>query len=1476
MPCRRADAPILAGTLSIGMALAAPPFLAGPASLVKDINERPAWDMGSFPRGFGSLGGITVFVATTPGTGAEIFRTDGTEAGTRLIRDILAGPQSSFGQSQNTVEFVEFAGSLFFVANDGAHGYELWKTDGTEQGTVLVKDIHTGSGHSLYRRSDPYDEYAFDLSLLHVAAGGALLFVADDSVHGYELWRTDGTEAGTTLLKDILAGPGTPFASFSLPLVFEAGAIDGSVLFRAHDGIHGSELWKSDGTEVGTLLLKEIRPGAAGSDPGPFFAVAGNLLFTARDGTHGPEIWRSDGSADGTVFLAEIYADSGVACRGSLFFMGCEEATGCELWKSDGTEAGTVLLKDIWPGPGHSLPLSFTVFHDTLFFTADDGMRGNELWKSDGTEEGTVLVRDVHPGQGHSLGVPELFREAGGTLFFSAFDGVEEELWKTDGTEDGTVMVKDVRPGPVSSSPEWLTAVDGTLFFTAQDAAPGDALWKSDGTEEGTVLVEAGLKGFDSLAEVAGFLLFSAYAPGRGWEPWRSDGTEEGTFPLQNIAPGDASSFPGMFTVAGKFIAFAADDGTSGREPWIANTAFLLGSSLADTPPAGVSAEGWRSVLAQLDQEVAELSASDAAAVDYFGYSVSISGDTVVVGAQGNAHAGTFSGAAYVFERNLGGANNWGQVRKLIPPDAAAGDEFGASVSISGDTVVVGAPFNDDAGSASGSAYVFGRNTGGADSWGQVRKLTAFDAAAGDQFGISASISGDTLVVGADADDGVGVNTGSVYLFERNVGGADQWGVVTKLTASDAASSDNFGSSLSISGDTAVVGAENNDDTGSSSGSAYVFERNLGGAESWDQVAKLTASDAAVFAFFGYSVSISGDTVVVGAYGNGDAGSESGAAYVFERNAGGADSWDEVAKLTPSDAAADDVFGNSVAISGDTAIVGAPAYDDLDGRPGSAYVFSTNGCSWAQIAKPTANDAAGGDQFGHSASISGDTAVVGAPFEDPVGTNSGSAYVFVRNQGGADGWDQLAKLIASDAATGDNFGNSVSISGDTAVVGAWHANPSGAGDAGAAYVFERNAVGADQWDQVAKLTATPVDPLDFFGYSVSISGDTIVVGAYGYFGVGASSGTAYVFERNKGGANAWDQVAQLLASDQLTSDFFGTSVSISGDTIVVGAYGNDDAGSSSGSAYVFGRNVGGADAWDQRTKLTAFDAAAGDQFGISVSISGDTLVVGANADDVVGVNSGSAYVFERNVGGADQWGVVTKLTASDAAASDFFGGSLSISVDTAVVGAWSQNGVGADSGAAYVFERNTGGTDDWGEVTNLAALDAAAGDQFGWAVSIDGDALVVGANADDDAGSGSGSSYLFSCLDPMSDPDGDGVPNADDCGPLNGGVWRVPGEAGKLMLAHNDFTAVTSLSWQAPDPGGTTVRYDAVRSNVASDFTTSWFCALSDGLGTAANDSTAVPPGAIRFYLVRGENDCGLGSAGQTSAGVERQVHDCP
>jgi hypothetical protein len=387
----------------------------------------------------------------------------------------------------------------------------------------------------------------------------------------------------------------------------------------------------------------------------------------------------------------------------------------------------------------------------------------------------------------------------------------------------------------------------------------------------------------------------------------------------------------------------------------------------------------------------------------------------------------------------------------------------------------------------------------------------------------------------------------------------------------------------------------------------------------------------------------------------------------------------ESAKLLPSDGAAEDIFGGFVSVSGDVAVVGAHQDDDNGTDSGSAYVFRWNGSSWVQQQKLLPSDGAAVDLFGGAVSVSGDVAVVSADLHDHNGYDSGSAYVFRWNPGAPGSWVQEQELLPSDGTAGDYFGRSVYVSGDVALVGAiYNDRPY----PGSAYVFRYDAsesICGQKWCEQQKLLASDGAAYDLFGFVVSVAGDVAVVGARWNDDKGTDSGSAYVFRWN---GSSWVEEQKLLASDGAADDWFGQSVSVSGNVAVVGAEGDDDNGTDSGSAYVFRWNPGAPGSWVQEQKLLPSDGTAGDRFGSHVSVFGDVIVVGAILDDHNGIESGSAYVFRWN---GSSWMQEQKLLPSDGAVGDWFG-SVSVSGDVAVVGAALDDDNGSRSGSAYVFD----------------------------------------------------------------------------------------------------------------------------------------------------------------------------------------------
>ena len=349
----------------------------------------------------------------------------------------------------------------------------------------------------------------------------------------------------------------------------------------------------------------------------------------------------------------------------------------------------------------------------------------------------------------------------------------------------------------------------------------------------------------------------------------------------------------------------------------------------------------------------------------------------------------------------------------------------------------------------------------------------------------------------------------------------------------------------------------------------------------------------------------------------------------------------EFQKLSASDASSNENFGFKVAVSGDTALVSS--------IEGNAYIFTKTGGIWSQAGKLLTSDSAEGDFFAYSIALSGDTAIVGAYQDDDNAFDSGSVYVFVKPSEGWSDMTETAKLHASDASASDEFGYSVAIDGDLVVIGARY---DGSNNSGSAYLFQKPIGGWGNMTESAKLTASASFSGDEFGSNVAISGNTIVIGVPNNDSNGTSSGKVYLFEEPVGGWENMTETAQLEASDAAANDYFGSSVAISGETVLIAAYGDDDNGSNSGSAYIFAKPIG---RWENSTetgKLTASDGETSDYFGCSVAISGNFAIIGARGDDDNGSYSGSAYFFEKPVGGWSNSTETSKLTSNDGDGGD--------------------------------------------------------------------------------------------------------------------------------------------------------------------------------------------------------------------------------
>jgi ELWxxDGT repeat protein len=413
-----------------------------------------------------------------------------------MVRDITPGSVGS-----RPIRLTEIGGKLFFSAPGASAFRAAWVSDGTELGTV---SLGQACDNFIFSKADTAPSDYTDVN------GTAFFSCFFDG----ELWKSNGTPAGTVLVQD------------GLDALQEFTPMNGALFFVSSlDACCDS--WPLQKSNGGSVAL--VKGGLIAED---LINVGGTLFFT--DGQN--PLWKSDGTPAGTS-LVRRWPDNAFgstfifpqAAVGKTLFFTVEQVDkyGTELWKSDGTKAGTVLVKDIRPGPKSSFPLHLTAKGGRVYFSADDGVHGRELWKSDGTRSGTVLVKDIHPGPRGSLprrGSPSHFAASNGRLFLSAADGRHgRELWRSNGWSGGTVLVRDIRPGIKGSSPSRLTNVKGTLAFGASDGTHGRELWTTDGSRSGTLLVDIAPSGGSrprDLTNVAGTLYFSANDGTNGRELW--------------------------------------------------------------------------------------------------------------------------------------------------------------------------------------------------------------------------------------------------------------------------------------------------------------------------------------------------------------------------------------------------------------------------------------------------------------------------------------------------------------------------------------------------------------------------------------------------------------------------------------------------------------------------------------------------------------------------------------------------------------------------------------------------------------------------------------------------------------------------------------------------------------------------------------------------------------------------------------------
>lgn len=527
------------------------------------------------------------FFAPSPSLGFALWRSDGTRQGTVPVANLGAGAGEPFVSASGGI-----GARLYFVATTADRSTELWTSDGTTPGTLPLTHLPAGA----------------DVRLPVPAPGGRAAFLAGDPEHGFEPWLTNGTPAGTRIV-DVCPGTCSSVQGVPSDPPFPGQLHGDRLYFPANDGRHGQEMWTSNGTVAGTRLLRDLCPGACSSFPGPTRTLGGKVLFTAgaNGAGGGSRLMRTDGTPKGTArvftFPSGVLLDDAGAVPGALLFAGPD----LELWRTDGTPAGTGLLKDIEGAvPGDSIPSQLTAAGDRILFDARTSWSApKEVWESDGTAAGTVrhgslpncvfgqfFFLTVLPDGDPVFGCPGvsvsglLFRgttgepvrltpeTAGlgsyeteifeGSVYFVAGDEeTGKELWKTDGTPGGTELVADLQPGAESSAPSGFTVFQGRLWFAASsDGAGGAELWSTDGTAEGTtrVLLPGDPREVSVLGAHLGRLWLAAEDDGHGRELWSTDGTAAGTR-VFDLVPGPSSFSPlGVVSTGGRIFFSGATE----------------------------------------------------------------------------------------------------------------------------------------------------------------------------------------------------------------------------------------------------------------------------------------------------------------------------------------------------------------------------------------------------------------------------------------------------------------------------------------------------------------------------------------------------------------------------------------------------------------------------------------------------------------------------------------------------------------------------------------------------------------------------------------------------------------------------------------------------------------------------------------------------------------------------------------------------
>ncbi len=831
-----------------------------------------------------------------------------------------------------------------------------------------------------------------------------------------------------------------------------------------------------------------------------------------------------------------------------------------------------------------------------------------------------------------------------------------------------------------------------------------------------------------------------------------------------------------------------------------------------------------------------ELTPSDPQVRADFGFSVSIYGDTVVVGAPGDNKGGYRCGAVYVFGKPARGWEDMTETYKMTPPEGVSYIQYGTSVALEGNLLAVGSLGYNSA-AVLPAVYLYQKEK----EWSGKEKpvlLTDSDQEYGTRFGCSVDISGRTVVVGADKKGSS--SYGMVYLFEEPADGWKNMTETARLTASDAYIGDRMGVSVSVSGAVVVAGMNNDNIYRNREGRAYLFVRPADGWKDMTETVILRPSDPKANDHFGKAVDVCGDTVAVGSYGGDGVVGTSGLVYIYGKPATGWSSVTETARLTASDGKEYDALGMAVSLWHDKLLAGAPRRDEEGSFSGAAYIYMKNTKGWISAVEdrkflPKAYSTNQGDRFAGAMDMSGDYAVIGSA---GYYGNRGRVTVYHYERGQ---WWRVAELTASDAAENDQFGYAVAMDGDIVAVGA----PGHGEYEGAVYLYEMPAGGWQDMTETALLTLSSPSTRPGLGNAVALSGETVVAGAPSYSGNNYSEGLVCIFERPAGGWQDMTETALLIPSDLEGYDYFGKAVAIAGDVVVAGSPGDDDRGNSSGSLYLFEKPAGGWTDIHETCKLLPPISSNNMKMGEHLAMDSVTVVVGCSQDGPAGYASGSVYVFSRPAGGWSDGIVPVRLLPSDGRVYHYFGNSVDISAGRIAVGCFHDDDLGPSSGSVYLYVEPAGGWRDTSrESEKYLASDGMELDYFGDCVILSEDRFLVGAPNKTTNGSMAGAAYFFRKYDTIRitrQPRG----REDIC------------EGSRVMLTLQ-AEEVDTLWWQVSDDEGVTfsdLTDDDTYRGTGGDTLTFTFrvsmdsllfrCVLSNPLGTEVSDTVRITADAL-------------------------------